>query len=158
MTFGTLTVGSDVASEITADHVTMSSFSSWGVPGSLTLKPEITAPGGSIYSVNGAVAGGKAYETMSGTSMASPQIAGISALMAQYIEENDLVAKTGLDQRTLIQSLLMFTATPLFDYDNDGYYYPVLQQGAGHVDVGAAVKAESYILMDESSTKSAAES
>lgn len=156
--FGTMTVGgSDVASEITADHVTISSFSSWGVPGSLTLKPEITAPGGSIYSVNGAVAGGKAYETMSGTSMASPQIAGISALIAQYIEENDLVAKTGLDQRTLIQSLLMSTATPLFDYDNDGYYYPVLQQGAGLVDVGAAVKAESYILMDESSTKSAAD-
>lgn len=31
----------------------MSSFSSWGVPGSLTLKPEITAPGGRIYSVWG---------------------------------------------------------------------------------------------------------
>ena len=44
----------------------MSSFSSWGITGSLELKPEITAPGGSIYSVNGAIAGGKAYETMSG--------------------------------------------------------------------------------------------
>ncbi|MCI6636347.1 MAG: S8 family serine peptidase, partial [Clostridiales bacterium] len=156
--FGTLTVGSDVGSAITADHVTMSSFSSWGVPGSLTLKPEITAPGGSIYSVNGAIAGGTSYETMSGTSMAAPQIAGITALMAQYVRDNDLVAKTGLDQRTLIQSLLMSTAEPLFDNDNEGaYYYPVLQQGAGLVNVGAAVKAESYILMDESSTDSAAD-
>lgn len=156
--FGTLTVGSDVGSAITADHVTMSSFSSWGVPGSLTLKPEITAPGGSIYSVNGAIAGGKAYETMSGTSMAAPQIAGITALVAQYVRDNDLVKKTGLDQRTLIQSLLMSTAEPLFDNDNEGaYYYPVLQQGAGLVNVGAAIKAESYILMDESSTDSAAD-
>lgn len=156
--FGTLTVGSDVGSAITADHVTMSSFSSWGVPGSLTLKPEITAPGGSIYSVNGAIAGGTSYETMSGTSMAAPQIAGITALVAQYVRDNDLVAKTGLDQRTLIQSLLMSTAEPLFDNDNEGaYYYPVLQQGAGLVNVGAAVKAESYILMDESSTDSAAD-
>ena len=156
--FGTMTVGSEVGSTLVSDHVTISSFSSWGVPGSLTLKPEITAPGGSIYSVNGAIAGGKAYETMSGTSMAAPQIAGITALMAQYIRDKELVAKTGLDQRTLIQSLLMSTAAPIFDYDDkDGYYYPVLQQGAGHVDVGAAIKAESYILMDESATDSAAD-
>lgn len=155
--FGTMTVCSDAATAITSDHVTMSSFSSWGVPGALTLKPEITAPGGSIYSVNGNIQGGKGYETMSGTSMAAPQIAGITALVAQYIRDNDLEAKTGLDKRTLTQSLLMSTATPLFDYDDDGYYYPVLQQGAGHVDVGAAIKAESYILMDESATDSAAD-
>ena len=66
----------------------MSDFSSWGVPGSLELKPEITAPGGNIYSVNGThvengtTLGGKdAYENMSGTSMAAPQIAGMAALM-----------------------------------------------------------------------------
>lgn len=155
--FGTLTVGSSVDSTILTNYATMSDFSSWGVPGSLTLKPEITAPGGSIYSVNGAVAGGKAYETMSGTSMAAPQIAGISALMAQYIDENGLVEKTGLTKRALTQSLLMSTAAPLFDFANEGYYYPVLQQGAGHVDVAAAVAAESYILMDASSTKAAAD-
>ena len=54
--------------------VTMSDFSSWGVPGSLELKPEITAPGGNIYSVNGVIPGGESYETMSGTSMASPRL------------------------------------------------------------------------------------
>ena len=56
-----------------ADYYTMSDFSSWGVPGTLGIKPEITAPGGSIYSVNGVVPGGEAYEVMSGTSMASPR-------------------------------------------------------------------------------------
>ena len=74
---------------------TMSTFSSWGIPGSLEMKPEITAPGGKIYSVNGAVPGGKAYETMSGTSMASPQVAGMAALVAQYIRETGLAEKTG---------------------------------------------------------------
>ena len=59
----------------------MSSFSSWGVPGSLELKPEITAPGGYIYSVDGIVPGGESYENMSGTSMAAPQVAGMAALV-----------------------------------------------------------------------------
>ena len=51
---------------------TMSSFSSWGVPSNLTLKPEITAPGGNIYSINGATPKTDQYVIMSGTSMASP--------------------------------------------------------------------------------------
>ena len=66
----------------------MSTFSSWGIPGSLEMKPEITAPGGKIYSVNGAVSETDQYEMMSGTSMASPQVAGMAALIAQYIQEN----------------------------------------------------------------------
>ena len=53
---GTLTVGKQIASgDLGLEYNTMSSFSSWGVPGSLTLKPEITAPGGNIYSVNGKI-------------------------------------------------------------------------------------------------------
>ena len=43
-----------VVSDPDTDYYVMSSFSSWGVPGSLILKPEITAPGGGIYSVGGA--------------------------------------------------------------------------------------------------------
>ncbi len=76
---------------------TMSDFSSWGVPGSLELKPEITAPGGNIYSVNGVIPGGESYETMSGTSMAAPQIAGMAALVSQYLEGN----RTGRSGRPL---------------------------------------------------------
>lgn len=71
---GTLTISGEVDSAIyDLEYYTMSDFSSWGVPGTLELKPELTAPGGSIYSVNGAVAGGEAYEVMSGTSMAPPR-------------------------------------------------------------------------------------
>lgn len=131
---------------------TMSSFSSWGIPGSLELKPEITAPGGNIYSVNGLIPGGTAYENMSGTSMAAPQIAGMSALAAQYVRENKLADKTGLTPRVLIQSLLMSTATPLVD--EDSATYPVIQQGAGLANINDAISADSYILMDADATDS----
>ena len=50
---GAMTVGaaSAAVNHASADYYTMSSFSSWGVPGSLEMKPEITAPGGNIYSL-----------------------------------------------------------------------------------------------------------
>lgn len=179
---GTITINEGVSSVITnnGSNMTISDFSSWGVPGSLELKPEITAPGGNIYSVNGALAGGTSYENMSGTSMASPQIAGMSAVAAQYIRENDLVTKTGQSARTLIQSLLMSTATPLkgdfnvYAADENGVlrldddynlivsgksegYYPVMQQGAGLANIFNVVNAESFILMGEDATASAAD-
>lgn len=139
-----------------APYYTMSSFSSWGVPGNLTMKPEIVAPGGSIYSVNGLTEGGKAYETMSGTSMAAPQIAGLAALVIQYIEENQLCEKTGLSARTPAQSLLMSTAKPVLE-EQTGYYYSIMKQGAGLADVTAAISADSYILMNEDATASYAD-
>lgn len=139
-----------------APYYTMSSFSSWGVPGNLTMKPEITAPGGSIYSVDGLTEGGKAYETMSGTSMAAPQMAGLSALVIQYIEENQLCEKTGLSARTLAQSLLMSTAKPVLE-EQTGYYYSIMKQGAGLADATAAISADSYILMNEDATASYAD-
>ena len=157
---GTLFVEEGVDSTIYDNkYNTMSSFSSWGVPGSLEMKPEITAPGGNIYSVDGSVAGGTAYESMSGTSMASPQVAGMAALVAQYIREENLTEKTGLTPRTLAQSLLMSTAVPMLEDHGDGTdgYYSILQQGAGLANVGKAIAADSFILMKANATKSYAD-
>ena len=179
---GTIKINEGVSSEInTGEYMTISDFSSWGIPGSLELKPEITAPGGNIYSVNGALTGGTAYENMSGTSMASPQIAGMSAVAAQYVRENDLEKKTGLSARTLIQSLLMSTAVPVkgefttYETDENGIlrlddnyqlvpaaeklvgYYPVIQQGAGLANIFNVINAESFILMDKNASASAAD-
>ena len=143
---GKLTINSaDSANLDNSDYYVMSGFSSWGVPGDLSLKPEITAPGGNIYSVNGNVPETNQYELMSGTSMATPQISGFAALMKQAIRERGL-SQAGLTDRALIQSILMSTALPLKDVN--GNYYAVIQQGAGMVDILAAVNADSYILVD----------
>ena len=132
-----------------SEYYTMSTFSSWGIPSSLTLKPEITAPGGNIYSLWGtnAVSGGgyNQYETMSGTSMAAPQVTGMAALMAQVYQEKDLHEKTGLSARHLAQSLLMSTAQPLREEESGGNYYSLMKQGAGLARVDLAARADSYI-------------
>lgn len=137
------------------DYYTMSDFSSWGVHGSLELKPEITAPGGDIYSINGMIGDGKQYESMSGTSMAAPQMAGMAAVMAQYIRENELEDVSGLTNRQLATSLLMSTSLPL--KDKNGLYYPVMKQGSGMAVVSDAVTAKSFIKMDENATAYAAD-
>lgn len=133
------------------DYYTMSDFSSWGVHGSLELKPEITAPGGNIYSIDGTIGDGKQYESMSGTSMAAPQMAGMAAVMAQYIRENDLTKTSGLTNRQLATSLLMSTALPL--KDKNGLYYSVMTQGSGMAVVSDAVSAKSFVKMGSDATE-----
>ena len=153
---GTMTISSGMGiGQFNSPYYTMSSFSSWGVPGSLEMKPEITAPGGSIYSINGVDKSGAAYETMSGTSMASPQVAGMAAVVAQYIRENGLENQTGLTARQLAQSLLMSTAEPMLA--SASAYHSILQQGAGLANVGAAVTADSYITMADGANSGAAD-
>ena len=145
---GTMTISEKVgvSNPGEVEYNEMSAFSSWGVPSNLSLKPEITTPGGNIWSVNGAVAGGKAYESMSGTSMAAPQVAGLIAVFNQYARENDLPAKTGKTLRQLAISLLMSTAEPVVS-ESDGLY-SVMKQGAGLANVNAAINARSYITID----------
>lgn len=135
-------------------YPTMSDFSSWGTTGSLTIKPEITAPGGEIYSVNGLGSATDQYEVMSGTSMATPHVSGLTALMSQYIREHDLLAKarsvTGNEAftaRALAQSLLMSTAQPLVE-EASGVEYSVRNQGAGLANIRNAVNAQSFLLVD----------
>lgn len=126
---------------------TLSSFSSWGTSGALTIKPEITTPGGSIYSVGN---GETAYETMSGTSMAAPNMAGQAAILQEYLQEtfsrtaDGTVGSSGLTYRGLAQALSMSTAMPIMDSEA-GQPYPVRAQGAGMANVANAIDARAIL-------------
>ena len=139
----------------------ISEFSSWGGAASLLIKPEITAPGGNIWSVNGLT--DTWYESMSGTSMAAPHVTGMAAVMAQYFKENlkadvdAAFADKSFSQRQLTQSLLMSTAVPMFEAEAGGNYYSIMLQGAGLANVGNAVTARSFLMMEDDATVSAAD-
>ena len=122
---------------------TMSDFSAWGTSGALTIKPEITAPGGNIYS---SVNNGD-YGMNSGTSMSAPQITGMVAVVAQYLRDNGRVPD-GVTARAMAMSLLMSTAVPMTE-EESGELYSILRQGSGLANVGKAVSADSYISMDD---------
>ncbi|KAF9538258.1 hypothetical protein EC957_007040 [Mortierella hygrophila] len=66
---------------------TMSLFSSYGLDNELHIKPDIGAPGENIYSTWPVVNG--SYTTLSGTSMASPHIAGALALAIERLRNLD---------------------------------------------------------------------
>ena len=120
----------------------MSAFSSWGVTPDLRLKPEVSAPGGNIYS---AVPGGT-YEFKSGTSMATPQMAGVSAVVLQRVENDPLFASMSAREKVdVVQNLIMGTATPVVDPLQDtGAPYSPRKQGSGLTNVLAATTSSVY--------------
>ncbi len=110
----------------------MSEFSSWGPTPDLKLKPEITAHGGEIIS---AVPGG--YDEQSGTSMATPNMAGFMAVVRSYIKKNPTLAArvthggviNTQELNALAMQLTMSTAATV--YDQEGLAYSPRKQGAG---------------------------
>ena len=122
----------------------MSDFSSWGPSPSLQIKPEITAHGGNILSA----VTGHGYERLSGTSMACPNMAGVVALLRQYVITNfESRVKNGagvidyVEVNSLVNRLLMSTADIVIN--KNGLPYAVRKQGAGlaNLDDAAATKA-----------------
>ena len=138
----------------------MSDFSSWGPLPNLRLKPEITAHGGEIYS---AIPGDKfAYARLSGTSMACPNMAGVVALMRQYMQAKDASgnylyaskygilndAGTAIDNNRMearIYQLLMSTTT--IANNEEGNPYSPRKQGSGLAELSRAQSTEQYIVV-----------
>ncbi len=118
----------------------MSDFSSWGPTPDLQIKPEITAHGGSIYSA----VPGQSYDYQSGTSMATPNMSGVVALLRQYVKvnhpdkANDPVAVTAF-----VNQLLMSTADIV--YNTNGLPYSVRKQGAGLANLTNSAATTAYI-------------
>ncbi|GGU10366.1 S8 family peptidase [Nocardioides albus] len=115
-----LTVGAIDAADKAAD------FSSRGsVLGVHTTKPEIAAPGVNVLAAkNGGHGGTNAYQRMSGTSMATPHVAGAAALLKQQHPE--------WDPARLKQALISAAQSDIPS--------SVRESGAGSLDVPNAMK------------------
>lgn len=135
---------------VNPDAGKMSSFTSWGVTPSLDLKPEITAPGGNIYST----LNNDKYGLMSGTSMAAPHVAGGSALIAERVNK-DFSDLSEYDKGIMVKNILMATAEPhnakgLYnDYFGLGNYTSPRRQGAGVMNVFAAATTQAVVTEKE---------
>ena len=114
----------------------ISSFSSYGLAPDLSLKPDIGAPGGNIYSTIPLEQGG--YGIKGGTSMSSPHVAGAVALLLQ--------AHPGLDTY-LVRDVLQNSADPKVWSLNpgSGFLDHVHRQGAGMLDIDDAILATTSI-------------
>ncbi len=114
----------------------ISAFSSYGLAPDLSLKPDIGAPGGNIYSTYPLEKGG--YAIMGGTSMSSPHVAGAVALL--------LEAKPNTPAQ-VVRSILQNSADPKFWSLAPGYGLldHVHRQGAGMLDIDDAILATTKI-------------
>ncbi len=122
----------------------LAGFSSRGPAGDGRLKPDITAPGVSVWSAHGCDPGGQCddYFTLSGTSMSTPTAAGASALIRQYYKDgwyptgtqepgNAFTPTGALVKATLINSAREMTGAGA--YDNGETKYPNMNQGWGRI-------------------------
>lgn len=114
----------------------VSDFSSYGLTAELELKPDIAAPGGSIWSTLPLEEGG--HGSMSGTSMAAPHVAGAAALLLEKSPELTPAQ---------VKSAMMNTADPLTWSlaPDQGYLEPVHRQGAGLLDLVSAAHATTSV-------------
>lgn len=141
----TVSVGAEQTLIASDTAYQMSDFSSWGVTPSLTLEPDLTAPGGNIYSTTDK----GTYGLMSGTSMASPNLAGISALVKQYVTAQEgLGYADGAKTNSLVRALMMSTSTPLVYQHQDGLYYSPRKQGSGLANAYGSVTTKAYLTVD----------
>ena len=101
----------------------------------LSIRPSLLSPG-TVY----AAAPGGEYLSQSGTSMATPLIAGLCALAVA-----DLPA--GADRDDALTARLITTAVPMLD--EAGHPFPVRVQGGGRVQPEAFFAAESLLRAED---------
>ncbi|HOO97305.1 MAG TPA: S8 family serine peptidase [Caldisericia bacterium] len=104
----------------------MADFSSAGPTNDYRLKPDVSAPGYQVLST----VGEESYIKMNGTSMASPVVAGVAALVKQAHPD-----WSSFD----IRSAVINYAIP--QKDRKGNYHPILSQGTGRVHAPSSVNA-----------------
>jgi subtilisin family serine protease len=132
----TLTWTDDLSQVTSPTGGLISSFSSYGLSPDLQVKPDIAAPGGSIFSTYPIELG--SYATMGGTSMASPHTAGAAAL---YLQAHPNTPSQAMGR------LLQNTAVPKVWWGNPalGFLDQVSRQGAGMLQIDKAILATTKI-------------
>lgn len=124
----------------------MSDFTSWGPTPNLDFKPEITAPGGQIYST----LQNNKYGLMSGTSMAAPHVSGGSALVLQRVDK--YFGLTGKERVEMAKNLMMSTAKPVADKGLYNNYFGLnnlvspRREGAGVMDLYGATTTPAIVV------------
>ncbi|OTA98333.1 hypothetical protein M426DRAFT_17530 [Hypoxylon sp. CI-4A] len=120
----------------------LSRSTSWGPTQEVNVKPQVVTPGRDILSTYPLPLGG--YAVLSGTSMATPLLAAIFALVGE--------ARGTLDPQTL-RSVVSATSKPKVWFDgetvHDDILAPVAQQGAGIAQAWDA--AHTTTILSESS-------
>lgn len=114
-----------------------SDFSSFGLDGELRSKPDIAAPGGNILSTYPLKDGG--YAVLSGTSMATPYVAGAHALYMQ--------AKKSKPNGDVIRGVFKNTAT-ISSNAGSKTKTSAAKQGAGLINVLNAITTTTSIQPD----------
>ncbi|MBR3299460.1 MAG: S8 family serine peptidase [Clostridia bacterium] len=130
--------------EVSAGHMT-TAFSSRGFTANMAMKPEITAPGGQIYSSTDPGISGVSYDTWNGTSMSAPHVGGGMAIVSEYVD-NKFPNASMAEKQALVNAILMSTATPI--YGPSGEYAPVHQQGAGEMNLKKATTTTAYLTVE----------
>lgn len=135
----------DTAKSDNSKNGTLSSFTSWGPTPNLELKPEIAAPGGNIWSTNN----DNRYQLMSGTSMATPFVAGSEALIMQHLKATAYKGQQGdLNFARDAKLSAINTSVPYFDQDHQDSIVSPRRQGAGEIRVDKAIQ-NNTILRDD---------
>ncbi|TLD33325.1 hypothetical protein PspLS_00130, partial [Pyricularia sp. CBS 133598] len=120
-----------------------SDFTSWGGSNELAFKPEISAPGGDIFSTWP----DNLYGTSSGTSMATPYVAGVAAL---YISKYGGREKYGPGFGRMLSRRIIASgdAVPWYDGMADDWFAPTAQVGAGLVNAVKVVGSTTTLDFD----------
>jgi len=127
-----------------ASKDTMSYFSAYGTPHTLDFKPELSAPGGNIYST----VPGNEYEIMSGTSMATPHVAGGSALLLQSLYEKGLAhsKETALKAKIALMNTSKIVQDPR---TNSEVPYSPRIQGSGLMQIQNAINTPVLVTREK---------